>query len=115
MKIGLLLALLAAPAFAQDAGISDGGFGDTAAVHQAVIDEQLADGGVGRRLLVVGGCWLSESYCVGYAGELADSRAQNGYFRQHVGDAPYLWMLGASGAGVLLGGGAVWGWEKLHP
>lgn len=111
MVSALFIALL----LAQDAGASDGGFGDATAVHQAVIDEQLLDGGVGRRLLVNGGCWLSESYCVGYAGELADDRAQLGYFRQHVSDDPYLWVLGAAGTGVLLGSGAVWGWDKLHP
>ncbi len=110
----LIVVLLLAQA-SPDGGLSDGGAGDTVAVHKAVIDEQLPDGGVGRRLVVVGGCWLSDAYCVGYAGELADLRRQNGWWAIHGADVQYLWVVGAGVTSAAIGAVAVKVWDDNHP
>ncbi len=97
MKLVALVLLIALPAQAQDAGAN------VIDVHQAVIVEQLVDGGTRPGVVVAGGCWLSSEYCVGYARELADKRARVEYLEAHASDAPYAWMLGALSVGIVVG------------
>lgn len=100
MKTAIAIVLL----LSFGARAADAGF-DVLAVNRAVIDEQLPDGGVGGRHLVERGCWLSDAYCLGYAQELVDLRAQNKSLKTQSRDDPVAWLIAFAVVGGLLVGG----------
>lgn len=65
---------------------------------------QVADGGVEH---VDGGVWLDDAKTISVAKDLAQLRAENAHLREHAGDMPTAWVVGALvvglGAGVALG------------
>ncbi len=112
MRIAIALVVaIAMPARAElDAGSAGP---DVVDVSRAVIDELLPDGGVGARIVLIGGCWLSSEYCMGYSKELADKRDRVKYLEEHSADAPKAWITGALVIGAVLGAAA--GYFAPHP
>lgn len=105
---GLLLALLLVQVDAGGTSVDAGETWDAVLVYRATIDTRLADGGVGSRVVQVGGCWLNEAACQGSAAELERRRAEKQYEDRHVDDLPqFKWLVGLAAAGFALGAASV--------